>query len=119
MQIENSVNTQKYAIGTFLNLTFLMSTFEPEKFGVALSFMLLVVLSQLCLVLFGLKLLGFENMRTVLPGPVLGILKLALLVMAFFFALRYTENKVLFLVLSYTFQLIILVISIKRVVKKN
>lgn len=120
MQIRNSINLRRYLMGTFLNLLFLLKIFELNNFDlhVALFFLALIGLSQICLILFGGAMIGYETPKFFSP-TLFGILKFILVIVAFYFALKKAESLILFLVLSYIFQLIILVISIKRVVKKN
>ena len=119
MQIRNSLYIKRYVLGTFLNFFILLIFFYPDNIKVYIFFVLCILLNQFFLHQFGLKFLGLTSSRSFIPAPLLVVSKFLALILAFMYALKFAPHSVHFLVLSYIFQLIILVISTKRVVKKN
>ena len=117
MQIRNKIYIKKYVLGTFLNFFCSTLGLGINNLSVIIIFFLCLVLNQFFLIAFGAKSLGLDKGSIFLPTPVLVIGKLLLLAFAFNFALIKLGNMVAFLVISYIFQLIILAISTKRIVK--
>ena len=62
---------------------------------------------------------GMQTNRSIFPTWLQGILKFLILITAILAALHKFEDKAHIIVGIYIFQLIILVISTKRIVKKN
>jgi|SaaInlStandDraft_5_1057022.scaffolds.fasta_scaffold50302_3 hypothetical protein len=118
MQIKNKLNLKRYAIGTIANISIVFLVFGSENLLVGLLFLTCVVLNQFILAVIVADATGIETNTSIVPVPLLAGLKLFLLIGAFYFAMSNTVGKELFLILIYIFQLINLVLSIKRVVKK-
>lgn len=119
MQLKNKINLKWYVIGTLVNYCAAIYFLGIENIERVAFFLLLLLLNQYFLFLFGVTLLRIEKLRFAIPPFVLGLLKFAFLILAFLYGFKYMEKQVLFLLVYYIFQLIILVISIKRVIKKN
>lgn len=119
MLLSNVIQIDKYAIGTFLNFILTLLFFSVGEINTIFTFFTLLVISQACLLLFGMRFLGINFISVPIPTFILGIAKLMLLVIAFFIGLNKLGDYGNFLVITYIFQLIILAISIKRIVKKN
>ncbi len=119
MQIRNKIHIGKYLIGTILNVLQSLYFFAAKDYPVLVLFYVTVLVNQYFLVIFAADFLGVEENKTMLPTSIYGILKLVVIIFGFYYAMSNTENMEVFLVLTYIFQLIILVLSTKRVVKKN
>ena len=118
MQIRNKLDTNKYAIGTMLNIIGIIVVFNFVEFPVLMVFLSGVLLNHYLMALVVADLTGIEKNTSLVPTWLCGMLKLLILFGVFTFGMVYTENRELFLVFIYIFQLIILALSIKRVVKK-
>ena len=118
MQISNKLNISKYFIGSLGNILLGLYFFAYSHVLVFFIFYFSVILNQYFLAIFVAELTGVDKNKTRIPTAFLGILKLLLLIFAFSYALIYAPGKELYFVLIYTFQLIILALSIKRVIKK-
>ena len=119
MQIKDSLYINRYSIGTLVNIIFLLYTIGFESVIYLAIFFMCILLNQLFLIMFGIDLVGLKKINFILPTPLLGVLKLLILILAFYIGLEFMSDKIVFLVISYIFQLIILVLSTKRIVKKN
>jgi len=119
MPIKNKIHLKRYVLGTILNFGSLFFALGVKNIDVLLVFMLCILLNQLFLLIFGIKLLNIEKFDFFIPTPLLIIFKLLLLGIAFYYGYIKVKNMIIFLVISYIFQLIILTISTKRIVKKN
>lgn len=119
MQIKNKLYINKYVFGTILNLTWAGFMFGLAQLPIILAFMIAILLNQYFLAIVVSDLTGVDENTGLIPTWMCGALKLIILVLGFLIAMKNTVNQELFLVLIYIFQLIILVISTKRVVKKN
>lgn len=119
MQIRNKLKVNKYVIGTILNLVWALSVFGLENLALLISFLIAILLNQYFLAIVVADLTGIEENTSFFPTWLCGALKLVLLMLGFYWTLKNTLDLELFVVLFYKFQLIILVLSIKRVVKKN
>lgn len=106
-------------VGTLLNLSQLILLFSPKEYLAVSCFFIGILLNQYMLYLVVADLTGIKKNTTILPTWFCAMAKLVVLIIAFGVALNYTSQKELILVEMYIFQLIILVISTKRVVKKN
>ena len=119
MQIKNKLHLNRYVIGTILNISIVYYSFGLEKFALGLFFLTCVIMNQLMLGILAADITGIEKNTTKIPTSLLGALKLLILIFAFYYAMSNTQNMAIFLVIIYIFQLINLVLSIKRVIKKN
>lgn len=119
MQIKNKINRKKYLIGTSLNIILISQVFTNPNILVGLVFLMCVIVNQFLLAIVVSDLTGVDKNYSIMPTWLAGILKLLVLLCGFYYAMSSTVEKELFLVLIYIFQLIILVLSIKRVVEKN
>jgi hypothetical protein len=119
MQIKNKLHVKRYVFGTIFNLSWSITVFGLVSTPLILTFMFCILLNQYFLAIVVSDLTRIDVNTSILPTWLCGALKLVVLVMGFFVAMKYTVNMEHFLVLIYIFQLIILVISTKRVVKKN
>ncbi|MAX67926.1 MAG: hypothetical protein QF441_15180 [Bacteriovoracaceae bacterium] len=119
MQIRNKLKVNWYVFGTMLNILWAIIFLGFEKTPFLLAFILMILLNQYFLAIIVSDMTGIEKNTSLIPTWMCGALKLLVLVVAFYFGIRLYPASTLFLVGIYIFQLIILVISIKRIVKKN
>jgi hypothetical protein len=92
---------------------------ETTEFNIGIIFMLCVYLNQLFLFIVIGDMTEVRKNTSIIPTPLLAVLKFLILIAACCYAAAKLEDKLLILLEMYIFQLIILVISTKRVVKKN
>ncbi|MBD66948.1 MAG: hypothetical protein CME62_17225 [Halobacteriovoraceae bacterium] len=109
----------RYILASLANWCFLIIFCGTEELLTTFLFLLCIVFNQLCLAIVIADMIELAPNKTIFPTWLLALLKFLILIAAFIFGLFYLEKYVIFLLLSYLFQLIILVLSTKRVVKKN
>ncbi len=119
MQIRNKIYIRKYVFGTILNLLWPPFLFGFEALPYVLMFFIAIFLNQYFLIIVGADLLGIEKNRGILPTWLCALLKLVILIIGFYVFMKIVPGKEIFVVLLYKIQLIIFVLSIKRVVKKT
>lgn len=119
MQIKNKLYIKRYVIGTALNFAWTPYIFEIQNISLILSFLLCILLNQYFLAIVVADLTGVEENQSFIPTWLCAALKMIVLMLGFYWTLKNTEDLELFVVLFYKIQLIILVLSIKRIVKKN
>jgi hypothetical protein len=119
MQIRNKLYLERYVIGTVLNFVWTPYVFGFQNISLVLAFLLSILLNQYFLAIVVADLTGVEENHSCLPTWLCAALKLIVLMLGFYWTLENTEDLEVFVVLFYKIQLIILVLSIKRVVKKN
>ena len=119
MQLNSEFSINRYIIGTILNLNIAFFMFEPHELVTVAIFFLTVLANQYCLYILVLGMLGYIKTKFRIPVPFYGFFKLVVIIFGFYYAMGKLDNKLLFLVFIYIFQLIILVLSNKRVIKKN
>jgi len=119
MQIRSKFYVNRFLLGTGFSIGFICYSFPSHELMTAAVFLVSILLNQYLLAVFVADLTGIEVNTSILPTWLCGSLKLLVLVAGFYYALRGTKNKALILVFLYIFQLIILGISTKRVVKNN
>ena len=106
-------------LGTLINLSQIPLFFIESEFSIVGFFFAGVLLNQYMLYIVVADLTGIKKNTTILPTWLCASTKLLTLMLAFGVAISQTEQKELILLEMYIFQLIILVISTKRIVKKN
>jgi hypothetical protein len=119
MQLKNKLKIKPYLGLTIINISqyyFIREEVLPSTF---IAFFMGVVLNQYILGMLVSSMTGIEENTSLIPTWMLGILKPLTLFGAFYVALDQSIENVLIFLEIYIFQLIILVISIKRIVKKN
>lgn len=109
----------KYLFGTILNYLLTTIYFKDQSLLVVALFFICMLLNHYFLILFGLKLLKLKTFKWNIPAWFYAVIKITLLVAGFYMALSTLGKNSIYVLITYIFQLIILVISIKRVVKKN
>ena len=119
MQIKDSLYLKRYLIGTLINILVTGAIVGSPSLIYFLIFFVCVLMNQLFLIIFGIDLVGLEKVKFIIPTPLLGVLKLLVLILGFYIGIEFMGDKIAFLVISYIFQLINLVLSTKRIVKKN
>ncbi len=119
MQIKNKLYSKKYVIGTILNVLWTPYIFGLHNLATIFAFLICILLNQYFLAIVVADITGIEKNSSLFPTWLCGALKLLILVLGFYIAMKTIPNMEHFLVLIYIFQLIILVLSTKRVVKKN
>jgi hypothetical protein len=119
MQIRNSLKLKVLIPLTVLNLSQVPVLFEKPEWYIVLIFMLSVYLNQLFLFIVIGDMTGVRQNHSRFPTGLLAISKFLILIVAFCYAAYKLEDKLLILLEMYIFQLIILVLSTKRIVKKN
>jgi hypothetical protein len=120
MQLKNKLNTKSYFALSFLNTSqYYVFLRDDVQLSIFISFYAGIVLNQYILAFVVSDLTGIEQNKGLLPTWLLGMFKPITLFIAFYIALSHSIENVHVFVAIYIFQLIILVISIKRIVKKN
>lgn len=119
MQIKNNIHLKRYLLGSTINLLLFSLMFELLEFLTVLYFFFGIFLNQYLLIIIVADITGIGKNKTFLPTYLLTILKLLVLLGIMAYAMTNTSKKEHFLVGIYIFQLIILAISTKRIVKKN
>jgi len=119
MQVSAEFSKNRYLAGTLINMFSALIFINPEHYVTLLIFFITVLANQYFLYITVMGMLGELKYKFKIPAPVYGILKFVVIIFGFYYAMGRMVNKDLFLVSIYTFQLIILVLSIKRVMKKN
>lgn len=104
---------------TVLNISQIYFLFSTPDYPVMVLFFLGIIFNQYLLFIVVGDLTGVYPNVSLMPTWFCASLKLLALLTAFGFAMSYTQDNELILLEIYIFQLIILVLSIKRVVKKN
>jgi len=103
-----------YIPGTLLNILLSLYLIGTNELIYVLIFFIGILINQWML------LQGVGSMMSEKQNKsMLLVLKMFVLILIFIFAMIYLEEYVLFLTISYIFQLIILVLSIKRYKEKN
>lgn len=119
MYFLEKINHKKYLIFTLLNFLALFGALGQSKFLYILFFFLVLFLNQLFLIEGFAPF--FEKIKKIKKIKVFILLvsKLIIHFSIFYYIATYERDVVLFYLGSYTFQLIILVISIKRLQSIN
>jgi hypothetical protein len=114
------INYKIYFLFTAFNLYF-FSIFNnlPSKYYLEFSFVFIggIVLNQFCLLL--MTHLLFDRQKFTTMAALLGILKFLILAIMFFYIATRFDGIIELAVLTYVFQLLIFVFSIKTYVFKN
>ncbi len=118
MQIKNNFHVFRYTIFSLINICFLIYFFGLHQLANIFSFYICLILNQYFLII-GLADLLEISKNSVFPSWLSLMLKLLILIFAFWWGMKKLPGSIVFLIGSYIFQLIILVISTKRIVKKN
>ncbi len=116
MHLKNKINLLIYIFGTCINI--LMFNYWVRDINLMTGFVLCVVINHWLLIQFGSNLLGLTNESSKFSA-VAGIIKFFVLILAFVYVVQNSSENIVFIVGSYIFQLIILVISIKTIVEKT
>ena len=119
MLVINNLKLPIFIFLSLLNLGQIAYFFEKSEYIHVLIFYFGIMLNQAMLFVVVADIIGIEKNTSFIPTWLMAPFKLILLVMAFLYAFSHTSEKELILVEMYIFQLIILVLSTKRVVKKN
>lgn len=119
MQIRNSLKFKLLIPLTIINLSQVPFVFEKSEWSVVIVFMLGVYLNQLFLFIVIGDMTGVRKNHSFLPTGLMAISKFLVLIAAFGYGAYKLEDKLLILLEMYIFQLIIFVLSTKRIVKKN
>ncbi len=119
MQLKSKIHVNRYLIGTTVNVLLIGYVFPIESYIVIFTFFCSVLLNQYFLAVIVADVTGVEKNTGLIPTSVCTVLKLLTLLLGFYYAMSNTVKMEFFLVSIYIFQLIILVISTKRIVKKN
>jgi hypothetical protein len=119
MQLKNKLKLKTYMALSIVNASqyyWFLGEVKPSLF---VSFFAGIVLNQYILAIIVSDLTGIESNKTLFPTWLLGMFKPITLFASFYMALSHSIENVHIFVEIYIFQLIILIISIKRIVKKN
>lgn len=117
--VRSSLRLWIYIPLSILNALLIIKFIDTTHYLLMFSYFLTVQLNQYFLVVVVADMTGsFEN-NSLIPTWLMAVTKLLILIAGILVAVHYLPNKVHIIVGIYIFQLIILAISTKRVVKKN
>lgn len=119
MQLKNKLKVKTYILLSLINMSQYFLFLKEVNSRIFLIYYFGIILNQYILALIVSDLTGIEKNKTLFPTWLLGILKPMTLIGAFYVAIGHSVVNTHIFVEIYIFQLIILVISIKRIVKKN
>lgn len=117
--LKNSLYLGRFTILCSLNYILLLSFFNAADYLFISLFYGAILLNHYFLFSVVAAMTGIQTKRSIFPIWLQAILKFLLLIGAILSAMHKFEDKVHIIVGIYIFQLIILVISTKRIVKKN
>lgn len=119
MQLKNKLNIKTYIVLSILNFSQYIFIKENVNINTFIIFYTGILLNQYVLAIIVSDLTGIDTNKGLIPTWTLAFIKPLTLFCSFYYAMRENLDYILIFIEIYIFQLIILVISIKRIVKKN
>ena len=104
---------------TLLNFSAVIYFFDSSQLLVMIAYFLAILLNQVFLLIVVYDMTGMVQNQSIISTGVMALAKFLILAFGILFAVHYIPQQVHIIVGIYIFQLIILVISTKRIVKKN
>lgn len=114
MHFTKKIKTTKYLFGTILNVLIAIALFKIKDYSVLSILLIGIILNQWMLIM------GLFTMLSDKPSfksAIYFLMKFIILVSTIIYAMQKMPNNIVFITVFYIFQLIILVLSIKRIGK--
>ena len=116
--IKNSLDISQYLLLTMLSVSGILLFIDPQHYLLMLGFLSAIILNQYFLFVVVGEMTGIAKNTTHIPTWILAISKFIILIIGVLVAVHKLPNRVHIIVGIYIFQLIILALSTKRIVKK-
>lgn len=117
--IKNSFHLKILIPLTLINLSSVYFFIDPAQRVLMVAYFMAILLNQIFLLIIVADMTGIASNHTLLPTWLMALAKFLILAFGILVAVHYIPEKVHIIIGIYIFQLIILVISTKRIVKKN
>ncbi len=119
MQIKNKIYMSRYLIGTCLNIVWPLILMGLKDFiYVYVIFILGIIVNQYFLLIVAADLIGLESNKSIIPTPIMAILKLIILVAVFYVAITSSVNNEAIFIIFYIVQLVVFGVSLRLDIKK-
>lgn len=117
--VVRSLNISLFCFLCLLNLGIGLSFFDPTQYTLVIGYYMAILLNQYFLIEVVGDMTGLFSNSSLIPTWLMAVLKLLILITGVLVAVHYLPNHVHIIMGIYIFQLIILALSTKRIVKKN